>query len=83
MPVRVVSRFGDISPAFAEAYGASIDLALSSSARAAAARALSAAASAERGSARVARLPAEITAGRSLPPSRVSTAVSFAPKRWR
>lgn len=82
MPVRVVSRFGDISPAFADAYGASIDLALSSSARVAAARALSAA-HAERVSARIAPLPVEITTGRSLPPSRVSTTVSFAPKRWR
>jgi hypothetical protein len=81
LPVRVVSRFGDISPAFADAYGASVDVALSFASRNAAARARSAAAHAERGRARVEPLPLEITAGRSLPPSRVSTAVNFAPKR--
>lgn len=81
MPVRVVSRFGDISPAFADAYGASVDVALSFASRNAATKAVSVAARAERGPARIAPLPVEITAGRSLPPSRVSTTVSFAPKR--
>jgi len=78
-----VSRFGDISPAFAAAYGARVDFALSFGSRKAAARELSAAARAERVPARVEPLPVEITAGRSLPPSRVSTAVNLAPKRWR
>jgi hypothetical protein len=81
LAARVVSRYGDISPAFADAYGASVDFGLSFGSRSAAARALSASARVAHGSARVASLPVEIPTVRSLPPSRINAAVNPAPKR--
>lgn len=64
------SRFGDISPAFAAACGASVDVGLTLGARNAQARALSAAARSSRAASRGPALPVELPTERALPPSR-------------
>lgn len=76
----VVSRFGEISPAFAAAFGASVDIGLMLGARNACARAFSGAARRPRGSAHGPALPAEIPTARALPPSRVQAALVTRPR---
>ena len=75
----IVSRFGEISPAFAAAFGASVDVALPLGARNAQARALASSARRPRGSVRSPVLPVEIPTVRTVPPSRVRTAVVTEP----
>jgi len=70
-----VSRFGEISPAFAAAFGASIDVGLMLGARNAEARAFSGSARRPRGSVPGQGLPTEIATARALPPSRVRAAL--------
>lgn len=77
----VVSRFGEISPAFAAAFGASIDMGLSLGARNAEARALSSSLRAPPRLSRGRTLPAEIPTVRTLPASRVCTTVVIEPDR--
>jgi hypothetical protein len=77
----IVSRFGDISPAFAAAFGASVDVAFPLGARRAQARAVAAAArDARRGSHRGA-LPVDIASSRGLPTSRVQVGVTVVGRR--
>jgi hypothetical protein len=76
-----VSRFGEISPAFAAAFGASVDVGLMLGARNAEARAFSSSARYPRGIARGTVLPVEIPTVRALPSSRVRTAVVTGPNR--
>jgi hypothetical protein len=79
----VVSRFGDISPAFAAAFGASVDIGLMLGARNAQMRALAAGARRPREGAhgRHPVLPTEIATARTLPPSRVRAGLVIDPKR--
>lgn len=77
----VVSRFGEISPAFAAAFGASVDVGLMLGARNAEARAFSGAARHPRAASRGPALPAEISTVRALPPSRVRVALVTEPSR--
>lgn len=79
------SRFGDISPAFAAAFGAKIDLAFMPGARKAQARAMAADARRPAAGPTRAVLPSEIPTQRALPASRVRTAVviTSAGNRWR
>src|SRR4051812_42829122 len=76
----VVSRFGEISPAFVAAFGASVDVGLMLGARTAGARAFPGAARRPRGSAHGPALPAEIPTARALPPSRVQAALVTKPR---
>ncbi|HWU90091.1 MAG TPA: hypothetical protein VN253_22665 [Kofleriaceae bacterium] len=71
-----MSRFGEISPEFASAFGASVDVGLMLGARNAEARAFSGSARHARSSACGPALPVEIPTVRALPPSRVRTAVT-------
>ena len=71
----IVSRFGDISPAFAAAFGASVDVAFPLGARNAQARAVAAAARDARRTSRRGALPLDI-ASRDLPASRVQVGVT-------
>jgi hypothetical protein len=66
-----VSCVGDISPAFAAAFGASVDIALLLRARNADARATAKAAREQRRTSRRGVLPVEIATTRALPASRV------------
>jgi hypothetical protein len=77
----VVSRFGEISPAFAAAFGASVDLGLFLGARNAEARAVAAGARRPRGSTRHRALPTGIPTVRTVPPSRVRAAFDTEPTR--
>jgi hypothetical protein len=74
-----VSRFGEISPAFAAAFGASVDVGLSLGARNAEVRAFSGAARQPRAASRGPALPVEIPTVRAVPPSRVRTAIVTEP----
>jgi hypothetical protein len=74
-----VSRFGEISPAFAAAFGVSVSVGLELGARNAEARAFSGAARDPRGGGRRSVLPAEITTAQALPPSRVRVALVTEP----
>jgi hypothetical protein len=74
-----VSRFGAISPAFAAASGASVDVGLLLGARNAEARAFSGAAQRPRAASSRPALPVEIPTARALPPSRVGVAVVHEP----
>ena len=76
----VASRFGEISPAFAAAFGASVSVGLGLGARNAEARAFSGAARHARGSTRGPALPTEIATVRALPPSRVRAALVTRPR---
>ena len=76
-----MSRFGEISPAFAATFGASVNVGLRFGARNAEARAFSGAARDPLGGGRRPVLPAEIATAQALPPSRVRTAVITAPRR--
>jgi hypothetical protein len=71
----IVSRFGPISPAFAAAHGASIDVGFLIGARNAEAREFAGAARRPRAAAQRSALPVEIPTVRALPPSRVGVAV--------
>jgi hypothetical protein len=74
----IVSCFGDITPAFAAASGARIDVALPLGARNAEARAVAAAAREQRRTPRREVLPVEIDGTESLPASRVQVATAHA-----
>jgi hypothetical protein len=81
----VASRFGDIAPSFATAFGASVSIGLAHRARKAEARAVSAAARRPRGalpsgepSLRRAPLPVEIATPPAVPHSRVCIRVGDA-----
>lgn len=80
MGAPVVSRFGEISPAFAATFGASIDMGFSLGARNAEARALASSTRRPRGSSRCPALPVEIPTVRALPASRVRTTVVIEPE---
>lgn len=75
----VVSRFGEISPGFAAAFGASVSIGLALGARNAEARAFSGSARRPRGSAHSPALPTEIPTARALPSSRVRAALVTEP----
>ena len=77
----IASRFGEISPAFAAAFGASVDVGLMLGARNAEARAFASSARRSRGSARGPALPTKIPTARALPPSRVHVALVTEPNR--
>lgn len=77
----IVSRFGEISPAFAATFGARVDVGFSLGARNAEARALASAARRPRGSSRGPALPVEIPTVRTLPAGRVHTEVVIEPDR--
>ncbi len=77
----IVSRFGEISPAFAAAFGASVDVGLSLGARNAQARAFSGAARYSHTASPGPALPVEIPTVRTVPPSRVRTAIVTEPSR--
>jgi hypothetical protein len=73
----IVSCFGDISPAFAAAFGASVDVALPLGARNAEARAVASAARERRRSSRRGVLPVEIATTQALPASRVQVGLTL------
>jgi hypothetical protein len=75
----ITSRFGEITPTFAAAFGANVDVGLLLGARNAQARALAASARSARISADRPTLPVEIATARALPPSRVCTAIITEP----
>jgi hypothetical protein len=76
----VVSRFGEISPAFAATFGASVSVGLMLGARTAEARELADSARRPRVCARGPALPTEIATDRALPPSRVQAALVTRPR---
>lgn len=79
----IVSCFGDISPAFAAAFGASVDAALPLAARNAEARAIASAARERRRTPRRDALPVEIATTCALPASRVQVGLTLGPRRAR
>ena len=72
----IVSCFGDISPAFAAAFGASVDVALPLSARNAEARAVARAARDRRPVSPRGVLPVAIATAQALPASRVQVGLT-------
>ena len=79
----IVSRFGDISPAFAAAFGASIDVALPLAARNAEARAVASAARNQRRTSRRGVLPVEIATTHAVPASRVQVGLALRSDKLR
>jgi hypothetical protein len=78
----IESRFGEITPAFAAAFGAGVDVGLLLGARNAQARAFATSARSGRRAASGPVLPVEIPTAQALPPSRVCTAIITEPGRW-